>query len=916
MANQPSKYKKFVVTAASAALVASAVAPVASAAYTDTTSLSTADMELVTKATDLGFFQGDGSNFNPYNQITRGQVVKVLARQVAKEAGQSVDAYFASKKLEEKTVPFTDVPATHVDKELFKSSLIVKDSGVFEGNSNVLNFSQNISRQQMASVLVRAFDLKTVEGVDSTVTDSNNAGSHKENIDILSQNGVTVVTEFNPLNDLSRLQMARFVVRAHEVANPAELKVVSATATDAKTLSVTLSDEKTHVVTLEKALTANTATEVTFTINKKKYTTTVTWVVVTPVVESVSAINGSTLQMKFTSPVSKDIIDSASKNLKAATSNAITLNGTAIGTLPAELSEDGKTLTVYSTSTAWDKSYTVKVARDVIAGQKEGTWVEGFEGVVAFNDSTRPTIESVTPVSKYVFDVNLSEPVKSPITPTAKYTDGSGSVNVVNQVLRNNNKTIRVTLNSSTTVNKEVSLLFPALTDITGNIQVPTVTKVTVTNADITKPTLSSTKALSDRVIEVKFSEELGQDALALANIKVNNIALSGSDTAVVKSTDPTVVVVTLVTSSAITSDIVPVTFALDTVKDLAGNGNVAFSTLVNVSADKTGPVLASSKVVADTTNKLKLVFDEAIKTTPAADVNAFYMDTFGVKQELKIESSTMVLDSTDTSNKTVLVDLKDGASVALAANVDYTIEFAEGDFTDNFNNKSKAFNVNFNNNGSATPTKLKLDGGIAGTTKPGTISVKFDQAVDPVTAGNIANYSVEGSTIKKATLVANSTAGATVDLELTDGSVEVTGNYNVTVQNVKGFYSSIVAMSTTTQNIAINENVRPGVVNVVVNEFTGSATNLTLTFSEAVSSNALGADMHYELFIDGTKAAVGETVTLAAITTANTGTVTIAKDLSVAIAAGKVVTLKPVTTNDIKDAKLNKIKNDVITVK
>jgi len=276
MANQPSKYKKFVVTAASAALVASAVAPVASAAeYTDTTSLSVADMELVTKATDLGFFQGDGSKFNPYNQITRGQVVKVLARQVAEKAGKTVDAYYADNNLATKVAPFSDVPATHVDKELFKSSLIVKDAGVFEGNNNELKFSAYINRQQMASVLVRAFDLKAVDGKTSTVTDSNNAGSHKVNIDILSQNGVTVVTEFNPLNNLSRLQMARFVVRAHEVSSTVVVapKVVSVSAANTTTLTLT-GEGLNNLEASDLSVTGNTVTSVVADAKGKSATVT------------------------------------------------------------------------------------------------------------------------------------------------------------------------------------------------------------------------------------------------------------------------------------------------------------------------------------------------------------------------------------------------------------------------------------------------------------------------------------------------------------------------------------------------------------------------------------------------------------------------------------------------------------------
>ncbi len=80
MANQPKKYKKFVATAATATLVASAIVPVASAAgFSD---VAGNDHEVAINAlADAGIINGyaDGS-FKPNQTINRGQVVKLLGR--------------------------------------------------------------------------------------------------------------------------------------------------------------------------------------------------------------------------------------------------------------------------------------------------------------------------------------------------------------------------------------------------------------------------------------------------------------------------------------------------------------------------------------------------------------------------------------------------------------------------------------------------------------------------------------------------------------------------------------------------------------------------------------------------------------------------------------------------------------------
>ena len=101
--------------------------------------------------------------------------------------------------------------------------------------------ANNITRQQMAQVLVNGFGLKDLAGVESEVTDNDKAQAQYVNyINILSENKVTEVAEFNPTGYVKRGQMASFLNRAFDAAHPVATtpEVVSVSANTAKSLEV------------------------------------------------------------------------------------------------------------------------------------------------------------------------------------------------------------------------------------------------------------------------------------------------------------------------------------------------------------------------------------------------------------------------------------------------------------------------------------------------------------------------------------------------------------------------------------------------------------------------------------------------------------------------------------------------------
>lgn len=221
MANQPKKYQKFVATAATATLVASAIVPVASAAekkFTDIERYAQETQDAIYSLVDRGVITGKSDSiFAPAESITRGQVVKMLGRYLVNEGVAEVPADWASK------VRFTDLPVNYKDQDLVKNAAVVFDNGVFQGSKGKLNASNNISRENMALVLDRAItalngkslvQLAKEEGLKGNVKDLNTAKAEaRDAILALNAFGISAVDNFNPKADVNRAQFALFLER-------------------------------------------------------------------------------------------------------------------------------------------------------------------------------------------------------------------------------------------------------------------------------------------------------------------------------------------------------------------------------------------------------------------------------------------------------------------------------------------------------------------------------------------------------------------------------------------------------------------------------------------------------------------------------------------------------------------------------
>ncbi|MBD7984594.1 S-layer homology domain-containing protein [Sporosarcina sp. Sa2YVA2] len=219
MANQPTKYRKFIVGAASAALVASAVAPVASAKDFKDTKGNTHEAA-IDALSDKNIITGyEDGTFKPNKTLTRQDVVKLMGKWLVSE-GYTVPADARTK------MRFADLKTTS-NGELLDMAALAYDNGLFIGTPDgKLDPAGNITRENMAVVLVRAFDrfhdidlasYVADQDFKKDVTDLGKAKAEaRPAIDVLDFFDITnpAAPVFNPKDTTTRGHFATFLHKA------------------------------------------------------------------------------------------------------------------------------------------------------------------------------------------------------------------------------------------------------------------------------------------------------------------------------------------------------------------------------------------------------------------------------------------------------------------------------------------------------------------------------------------------------------------------------------------------------------------------------------------------------------------------------------------------------------------------------
>ncbi|MEK5066989.1 S-layer homology domain-containing protein [Sporosarcina sp. FSL K6-1508] len=933
--NQSAKYKKFIVGAASAALVASAVAPVASAKDFKDTKGNTHETA-IDALSDAGVITGyPNGTFLPNKTLTRSDVVKLMGKWLVSE-GYKVPTDYKTK------MRFSDLTSKSND-ELLQYAAVVKDNGVFNGSNGNLLAGDNITRENMAVVIVRAFDtVKDIELVKyvkeqdfkKDVTDLTKAKAEARTaIDVLDYFDITnpAAPAFNPKNTTTRGHFATFlhksintdfsevkapVVDVDKVAVDAAAEQVKAGAvtvargnyaTDANKLAA-VEAYVTSLVTekdvVAKVAAGKTAGEYVVTLTKgeakvdKTIAMTFEFAADDRFVTEVNALNATQVEVKFSTAVDAKSVLDADNALKANTISLTSLDGLNAGSLKGELSKDGKTL-IITAKNVLSKRYDV-----VVDGLKSvtGANIDKYEATITIAaDKTAPTILGTERVSATQVKVKFSEPMKAFNNVTFKYADGSAVTGISGKIAVGAEEVV-FTMTNAVTANKEIIATFIGAQDQAGNLITPNPATVTFTKgvADGVAPTVAAIAQTGAKTFAVKFSEALnGKPTIAIDGTPVatENVVQDTNDAA------NYIVTVSEVLAGAKTIKVSAFT-------DLSGEAGTDISKVVAFVKDADAPKVVSRAVVTDSSNLneyLEITFDKDVKLDNATidATGGSYVKDYVTTNLANRDITPKAIDYKDTSNKRVIrVPLAVFLGTKDFKGATYTLDLKLTNVTSVSSVPVDVVNATFTRGQDGTPANTKVVG--VSQVQQGSdnhkVEVTFDQAIDGASAIDPANYQISSAIVESVKLNPVAADGKQVAvLNLKAGSNNFTGVRNITIENVKALGSTKTMETFQVSDVSLNENIAPTVTSARLTK----TNEVTLTFSEAVNASNVSTD--FGLLIGGATVATNDKVTTSAGAAVTSVVLTLEANVTNEnIASG--LSLEALKSLDIVDAAGNKL--------
>lgn len=847
-------HTKFLTSATAAILAATAVVPVASAAsFSDIK--GSGHENAITSLSEQGIIGGypDGT-FKPNQNLTRSDVVKLLGKYLV-SLGHEVPKDYKTK------MRFTDLTAKSQD-ELLQYAALVKDVGVFQGSNGALMHRDQLRRDQMATVLVRAFkvinDFNYVEAMKETDYKSNisdlnrTTKEHQESIETLAYYAVTKQKTFSPKDPTKRGQFATFLYNMLQIEVPKpepEKPVLTIKKVEVQTadkLRVTLSDDKAYIVTLKTPLVENVETDVTFDVNEQTFTTKVKFEVPDLKISSITNPNGGQIAISFNQPLKLGAeLNTAAINKLVAVTGVDRLGQVQLS--KGQLSEDKRTLTVtINATTGLEGRYRVVV--DGIESVTAKKLVK-YDDIATFvPDKTAPGVLKVENVSATKVKVIFTEPITNPIGVTQfKLPDGS-VVSGVQGTIEKNATEVIYDLSAATAKGQvlapgtAIAITFGTIIDISNNLSSPNplTTYVTKGDKDGVVPTLTNVTQLGAKKFKLTFSEEIR--TIVPADIKIAQNTYSPVITSVVKDKDDANSYI-VTTNGSLNGYTTISTTPGRYITDVSGEVNV-FSTAYNFVADTTIPSVVSTNVVKDKgIEYLEFTFDRNVEAAAFAQVTltgSYILNGYTYPLEKSLVGQ---LEKSTTNDKTIRVRLSNltGSGVTTTAGYTYSVGATFTGVTSEYGQAvNPAYQVNFVRGSDYAQNEEKLSvlsvetsyNARQGTVIDNkTIVVTFSTHVDGITASNLQNYTLDGLTIQQAVVKHNEPYK--VYLTIKEDIAQSRGT-NLTISNLRAL-NSVVTMEPKTELVFLNENIAP---QYVYHNITGTDT-ITLSFNEAVK-NAL----------------------------------------------------------------------------
>lgn len=940
MNNQPKKYRNFMIGAASAALVASAVAPISANAADFSDVKGNTHETAINALVQAGVIKGypDGT-FQPNKSLNRSDVVKML--------GKWLESMDYKVPTDYKTNPrFTD-HTSKTNDELLKYAALVKDYKVFGGyEDGSLGAAKPITRENMAIVLVRAYDAVNKTDLvtmvketdfDKDVTDLKTAKAEaRPYIDVLDYFDITnpIAPKYNPKGTTTRGQFASLLYKTSlvDIEEEADTEAPKLVYTGEKTLEVaygaaftapvvTATDNADEKVEVTSVIT-NEAGERLTAIDTKMYGTykitysavdaagnnaedvVVTVKVAEPTsleVASVEGLSATQVQVKFNLPVDKTTLFNADGTLKTGVVSMTSLDNVAPGNLTGTLSADGKTLTI-TTQNAVSKRYDVVVDN---VKSYNGKNIVKYTGMVTLTeDKTAPTVIKTDRLTATKFKVTFSEPIKELGTVTYKLANGTvvnGSATGVTNDFTAGATEVTFTIGSDVAANQDVMASLVGTRDMAGNLIAPNPTNITFQKGDKdgVKPVVSTVTQTGAKSFAIKFSEELQ----AAPTVTVNGMTVSSVEKDTANST------VYNVTTTTVLDDAKTVT--ISNMVDLSGEIGDVTTKVVTFVQDTNAPKVQSSAVVTDDTNMkqyLEITFDKNVDlgTTPTVNATGSFVKNFVTTTIGTTDlTATAVAYKNPANKKVIRVELDTFLGTTLdVEGAAYSLDLTFANVTSEFGVAAPTATVSFVRGTDGTQVNtdvVGVDSIVQDSTDNNKVNVTFNKEVDGATASNVANYSISGAVVSSVTLKPVAGGKQVAVLNLQPGSNTFTGVRNISVQNVKAAGSTVAMDTYTTSNVILKENVAPTVASAQLVD----TNKVELTFSEAVTTTAGTQD--FELLIGGATVASKSVVTSPA--SAGQTKITFNLDSNVStIDINQGLTLRSLNTLSVMDAAGNKL--------
>ncbi|WP_107942089.1 S-layer homology domain-containing protein [Metasolibacillus fluoroglycofenilyticus] len=850
-------YKKMLASTAAIALVASAVAPVASAASFKDLNGHMYENEILALV-DAGIINGypDGT-FLPNNSLTRSDVVKLLGKYLV-SLGHEVPSDYKTK------MRFTDLTAQSQD-ELLQYAALVKDVGVFQGSAGQLMHRDEMRRDQMATVLVRAFNVINdfdyvahvkEQGFTSTISDLNRTTvEHQTNIAVLDYYDMVKGASFNPKDMTKRGQFAYFLYHMLNVETKPVLTVKKIEVQAADKLSVTLSDDKAYTVTLSKPLVENVETDVTFTIDKVEYSAKVKYEVPDLKVTAVSNPNSAQIKIDFNQPVAlANVLNEADVN-KIVKVAGIATPGK-VDLLKGELSADKKSLTVTIKGLKPLAEGRYNVVVEGVKTEKGLTLIKYDEVPTFVADKAAPDIASVENASATRIKVKFTEPVVN-TSGTTQFTLPNGSIisNVTGVLERNatevtydftNASVNGVALSPGTTVN----ITFGALVDISNNVAPANTIKTSATIGvrDGVAPTLLNIEQVGARKFKLIFSEEIRDLTRSDITVTQNSQTLGVINVEKDKN-EPKAYVIE--TAQELNGYATVANASGRYITDLSGEVNT-FYMYFNFVRDTTVPNYVSTKVVKENNEEyLEVLFDRNINLAPNPNIafTGWYSQSNGQQGQLNVSAIPQKVAANDKALRVKLRDLlgvgTDFAGAKYVGQLHLTGVISEYGYAV----ATAPQQINFDRLGDlgSVTGRVIVERVESVPTTEGSryqnIRVTYSHAVDFASAADFTNYFVEGAQVVSALPTQGGLANRQIDLRVTVNDTAQLDQFltNVTINNVYATGRNVLVDPYYNVPLVLRENIKPYVtdgINVSINpQKVGE--RISLTFSEPVRTTS-----------------------------------------------------------------------------